>query len=197
MEKKNCWNERLVRVISVLSWAHNVSKISAQILTYSEWSKLSHCLDLIIRNALMFLKMGQPRPLFCLFLFFSITILQKNCRPQRDSNSDRRSRRRARWPLDHHHGPWNALMLALHNLVLIFYSWGWAQTENNAHSLSKGKNHCTADIQLDWFGLISFLTLYLTTDLLVWLTPNQCNRTSGLLWYFHNEVSEYSLAQKD
>ena len=43
-----------------------------------------------------FFKMGQPRPLFVLFLFFSITILQKNCRPQRDSNSDRRSRRRAR-----------------------------------------------------------------------------------------------------
>ena len=26
--------------------------------------------------------MGQPWPLFCLFSFFSITILQKNCRPQ-------------------------------------------------------------------------------------------------------------------
>ena len=42
---------------------------------------------------------------FCLFSFFSITILQKNCRPQWDSNSDCQSRRGARWPLDHHHGP--------------------------------------------------------------------------------------------
>ena len=43
--------------------------------------------------------------LFCLFSFFSNTILQKNCRLQRDSNSDLQSRRRARWPLDHHYGP--------------------------------------------------------------------------------------------
>ena len=57
--------------------------------------------------------MDLPRPLFCLFSFFSITILQKNCRPQRDSNSDHRSRRRARWPLDHHHGP-----------LLNILSWG-------------------------------------------------------------------------
>ena len=27
------------------------------------------------------------------------------CRLQQDSNSDRRSRRETRWPLDHHHGP--------------------------------------------------------------------------------------------
>ena len=58
-------------------------------------------------TVIIIFKMGQPRPLFCLFLFFSITILQKNCRPQRDSNSDRRNRRWARWPLDHHHGPGN------------------------------------------------------------------------------------------
>ena len=57
--------------------------------------------------------MGQPRPLFCLFSCFSITILQKKCRPQRDSNSDCRSSRRARWPLDHHHGPtFNSLMMS-------------------------------------------------------------------------------------
>ena len=30
----------------------------------------------------IFLKNGPTRPLFCLFSFFSITILQKNCRPQ-------------------------------------------------------------------------------------------------------------------
>ena len=48
--------------------------------------------------------MGQPRSLFCLFSFFSNTnSTEKNCRRQRDSNSDRRSRRQG--PLDHHHGP--------------------------------------------------------------------------------------------
>ena len=51
-------------------------------------------------------KIFQPRPLFCLFSFFSNTILQKNCRLQRDSNLDRRISRRTRWPLDHpQHGP--------------------------------------------------------------------------------------------
>ena len=39
---------------------------------------------------------------FCLFSFFSTTNLQKNCRLQRESNSDRQSKRRTRWPLDHH-----------------------------------------------------------------------------------------------
>ena len=43
----------------------------------------------------MFLKMGQP-------LFISNNILQKICKLQQDSNSYCRSRRRARWPQDHH-----------------------------------------------------------------------------------------------
>ena len=41
----------------------------------------------------LFKKIGQPRTLFCLFPFFSNTILQKNLRLHRDSNSDRQSRR--------------------------------------------------------------------------------------------------------
>ena len=36
---------------------------------------------------------------FCFISFFSATIFQKNCRLGWDSNSDRWSRRRARWPL--------------------------------------------------------------------------------------------------
>ena len=40
------------------------------------------------------------------FRSFQTQILQKICSLQRDSNSDRRSRRQARWPFDHHHGPW-------------------------------------------------------------------------------------------
>ena len=53
-----------------------------------------------------FFKKWANSGLFFVFSFFSNTILQKkNCRLQRDLNSDCRSRRRARWPLDHHHGP--------------------------------------------------------------------------------------------
>ena len=55
---------------------------------------------------LIFLKKIGPSPAsFCLFSFFSTTILQKSFRLQRESNSDRWCRRRARWPLDRHHGP--------------------------------------------------------------------------------------------
>ena len=53
----------------------------------------------------VFWKVGQPRPLFCLFSFFSNTIFIKNCRLQRDSNLNWQSRRRVRWPLDHNRGP--------------------------------------------------------------------------------------------
>ena len=48
--------------------------------------------------------MGQPRPLFPLFSSYS---------HQQDSNSDRWSRRRGRWPLDHHHGPKKDMWLLL------------------------------------------------------------------------------------
>ena len=61
-----------------------------------------------------FLKMGLTWSLFCYFSFFSNTdFTEKNCRSQRDSNSGRRSTRRARWPLDHHHGPNLPLFLSL------------------------------------------------------------------------------------
>ena len=36
-----------------------------------------------------------------IFVLFTHKFYRKNCRRQRDSNSDRRSWRRARWPLDH------------------------------------------------------------------------------------------------
>ena len=39
-----------------------------------------------------------------IFNLLQHTFYRKNCRRQRDSNSDRRTRRQARWPLDHHHG---------------------------------------------------------------------------------------------
>ena len=53
-----------------------------------------------------FLKqISQPGSLFVYFRSFQTQILQKNCRLQRDSNSDCRSRTQARWPLEDHHGP--------------------------------------------------------------------------------------------
>ena len=55
--------------------------------------------------ATILLKNGQTPASFCLYSFFSNTNYTKNCRLQRDLNSDWRSRRRGRWPLDHHPGP--------------------------------------------------------------------------------------------
>ena len=55
----------------------------------------------------------------------------KNCRPQRDSNSDCQSRRRACWPLDHHHGPRLKNYLSpLLSFSLIKWLWYIAQDFN-------------------------------------------------------------------
>ena len=48
------------------------------------------------RSVSFLIKKGHPRPLFCLFLLFSTTILLKNYRLQRDSYSDGRIRRLVR-----------------------------------------------------------------------------------------------------
>ena len=53
---------------------------------------------------LNWISVTKSRDSFNLFSFFSKSPLQK-CRLQQDLNSDLRSRRRARWLLDHHHGP--------------------------------------------------------------------------------------------
>ena len=53
-------------------------------------------------------QLNGKQPKFFLLVSFCILVLlkhksyRKNCRLQRDSNSDRRN-----WPLDHHHGPIN------------------------------------------------------------------------------------------
>ena len=57
--------------------------------------------------------MCQPRPLF-IFVLSKHKFYRRNCELQWDSNSDRRSRRQALWPLDDHQGPWTQL---------IFYQW--------------------------------------------------------------------------
>ena len=66
--------------------------------------------------------MGQPRHLFVYFRSFQTQILQKNCRRQQDSSSDRRSIRRARWPLDHHHGAlWPLFKLITYDCSYLLY----------------------------------------------------------------------------
>ena len=56
--------------------------------------------------------MGQPRSLFVYFHSFQTQFIQKKTVSiQRGSNADRQRRRRARWPLDHHHGPPDAKLL--------------------------------------------------------------------------------------
>ena len=59
----------------------------------------------VLKNGQHFLFLiGQSLP-FCPLPFFPTIILQKNCRLERALNLDRRTRSRARWPLDHHHDP--------------------------------------------------------------------------------------------
>ena len=52
--------------------------------------------------------MDQPRPLFVYFRPWQSPFYRWSCRLQQHSNSDRRSRRGARWPLDH--GPLSSLL---------------------------------------------------------------------------------------
>ena len=46
-----------------------------------------------------------------IFVHFIHKLYRRNYRLQRDSNSDRQSRRRAHWPLDHPYGPINSLFV--------------------------------------------------------------------------------------
>ena len=52
-----------------------------------------------------FIENGPTRAFFVYKRSFQTQIFQKNCKRQQDSNLDRRSRRQALRPLDHHHGP--------------------------------------------------------------------------------------------
>ena len=56
--------------------------------------------------------MGQTRPLFFVFRPIQQQFQQKT---HRDSNSNRRSKRRTRWPLHHHHGQSLSLSLFQRN----------------------------------------------------------------------------------
>ena len=116
----------LYHFLSLFSLFHYLTpSLSHYFISNSPCSDLSLSLSLSISfsNSLFsssstylssFLKMGLTWSLFCYFSFFSNTdFTEKNCRSQRDSNSGRRSTRRARWPLDHHHGPNLPLFLSL------------------------------------------------------------------------------------
>ena len=58
------------------------------------------CLNLRAIHSLRFLIDG-PTPASFSFIF----VFSYKFSSQQDSNSDRQSKRRGRWPLDHHHGP--------------------------------------------------------------------------------------------
>ena len=51
-----------------------------------------------------FFKWANSGLFLLIFVLFKHKFYRKNCRLQRDSNSDRQRRWRARWPLNHHHG---------------------------------------------------------------------------------------------
>ena len=59
---------------------------------------------------LLFKKMGQPSLFLFIFVLFKYKFNLKTCRRQQDSNSDRWSRRRACWPLDHHQAQYSSLL---------------------------------------------------------------------------------------
>ena len=60
---------------------------------------------------------------------------------------------------------------------------------DNIELLSKRKYH----LLFDQFGFSSFVTLKLSTDVLVWLNPVQSNMRSSIQLYVPLKVSEYSL----
>ena len=72
--------------------------IAQRVAKYFGYSCKKNLLPRIFKNRDIFFRNG-PTPASFLFIF---VLLLKNCRRQQDSNSDCRSRRRARLPLDHH-----------------------------------------------------------------------------------------------
>ena len=77
----------------------------------------------------VFLKNWQTQPLFWLFSLFSNTKFTENkFKLQQDSNSDHRNRRRARWPLDHHHGPLPVTVRS-YFYTFIFVETNWMEEE--------------------------------------------------------------------
>ena len=92
-----------------------------QIAFWKPWTRLAK-LFVGLNNVHLFFK-SRPTPAsFCLFSFFSNTILyRKNCTLQQDWNSDYQSRRQARWPHNHHQGP---SLTSQVEFFLYFFRWG-------------------------------------------------------------------------
>ena len=62
------------------------------------------CVGGVRKGCVLFgMHFSQSKKHVYLILFFSKKNFKKYCRLQQDSNSDRQSRRRACWPLDHNH----------------------------------------------------------------------------------------------
>ena len=69
-----------------------------------------------IKDHLIHFKMAS----FCVFSFFSNNLPNKTVEFQRDLNLDCRSRRRARWPLDHQHHAFDAFLFPKVDMEIIF-----------------------------------------------------------------------------
>ena len=108
-----------------------------------------------------FFKWTNPGHFLFIFVLFKHKFYRKNCMLQWDSNSDRWSRRRACWPLNHYHGL-IFLYFRLLNKVLI------RLTENK--------------IFQDWIRTVDLLS---PKQLLYQLSHNHCMIWSISLWYQH------------
>ena len=83
-------------------------------------------------------ELGSKQAYFVTFLFFTTTILHKNCRHQQDLNSDRHSRRRAHWPLHHQSGLRIGNLIAWFQHDLFFRKGCGIRTHANFSTKMKG-----------------------------------------------------------
>ena len=110
-----------------------------------------------------FKKIGLPRPLFAHYRAFQAPIWQKTVgRRQQDSNSDSRSRRQARWPLEHHHWP------SVKNFAL-------GKEQSLAYSVTAGLRFDRFEFDQSGKSVGNFLCYF---------NQNQSNRCPAVEWYF-------------
>ena len=93
----------MTEIITILDTKNPVFKFHFHATRISFFGSCSWCC--------FFKKWAHPCLLLFIFVLFKHKIYRKTSKLQRDSNSDRQSRRRANWPLDHHHGPWYMTLL--------------------------------------------------------------------------------------
>ena len=119
----------------------------------------------------LFFKNWPTPASFCSLPCFSSTNFTEKTvgRRQRDSNSDSRSRRQARWPLDHHHG------LAVNNFALDQWKFTY-------YLLCEGKSQLKAGLRFDRFEFDQ--TGKSVGNFLCYFNQNQSNRCPAVEWYF-------------